>query len=66
MPTFVSAYKARVKAVSDDNETHELVAAVRAGFQVNILEFTATERRGLLEEYNRQDKAAYDAAKGSS
>lgn len=59
----MSAYKARVKAVSDDNETQELVAAVRAGFQVNMLEFTATERRGLLEEFIRQEKEAERLAK---
>jgi len=63
MAIFVKAYEARVRAVSTDNETQELVACVRAGMTVDAMLLTPTERRGFLTEYGRQEKAAYEMAK---
>jgi len=60
---FVKAYEARIRAVANDNETQELVACVRAGMTLDAMLLTPTERRGFLQEYGRQEKLAYEAAK---
>lgn len=64
--TFVKRYQARINAVAADPEYNELVAAVRAGFQVDMMQFTPTERRGLLTAFNRQETEAQRRAEAEA